>query len=770
MIGRRLFCVLAVICLTICLLSMNAVAANCTYENGFCTDCGNYEPAVLKNGIYEIRNAGQLYWFAAKVNGGENAINGKLMADIRLNEKVLEKKNTITTAGFRQWISIGYYQSDSDNLAYNGTFDGNGKTISGLFHYLNIDYVALFGQIGSTGTVKNLGVADTYLAGRRDVAILAGMVQSGGNISDCHADGIAWANFDAGGLVAVNFGTIKDSYMVGTVVCIGSGNVGGVVADNKGVVSNCYNISTLTSGNQTGGTSSNTSFGGIAGHNSGTVRGCYNSGSLGGDPDYYGGIVGYNEGVVEDCYNTSDLCASVAGGGIAGYNAGTISECYNTGNVSDCFRHTPAVGGVVGVNDSGVVKNCYNSGKVEGDVSWTSACAGIAGESSGEITNCYNVGAVSGIFSNDGIVGYPNTGSVNNCYFLSGCADDTSVGQVMSAVKFSSGEVAYLLGEAFGQKIGVDPYPVLGGKKVYKQQGAGANGADVYTNTPPTCQIHTWQPATCTKPKTCSVCQMTSGEPLAHNIVNGTCSTCGQSACYLLGHDWQSATCEKAKYCAACGQTSGTALGHDWKAADCENAKVCRTCLKIEGTALGHDWQKATCEEPKTCTVCEKTEGAALGHSWDIADCTAERVCLVCGHTEAAAAVHQWKDANCEEPKSCVNCGVTEGQALEHDWQEATCEKPKICATCDKTEGEPLGHAFVDKWICDQDGHWHSCGCGASSTKQAHVDADKNGSCDQCSMYIGKSEADNSMTYIVAAIVLSAGLAAVVVVLLMKKK
>ena len=43
-----------------------------------------YEPAILKDSCYEIKNAGNLYWFAAKVNGGDNAINGKLMTDINL--------------------------------------------------------------------------------------------------------------------------------------------------------------------------------------------------------------------------------------------------------------------------------------------------------------------------------------------------------------------------------------------------------------------------------------------------------------------------------------------------------------------------------------------------------------------------------------------------------------------------------------------------------------------------------------------------------------
>ena len=39
-------------------------------ENGFCGGCGGYQPAEFnESGVYEISNAGQLFWFAALVNG-----------------------------------------------------------------------------------------------------------------------------------------------------------------------------------------------------------------------------------------------------------------------------------------------------------------------------------------------------------------------------------------------------------------------------------------------------------------------------------------------------------------------------------------------------------------------------------------------------------------------------------------------------------------------------------------------------------------------------
>ena len=44
---------------------------NIYYDNGFCTKCGEYQPADYNEstGSYEIGNGGQMFWFAALVNG-----------------------------------------------------------------------------------------------------------------------------------------------------------------------------------------------------------------------------------------------------------------------------------------------------------------------------------------------------------------------------------------------------------------------------------------------------------------------------------------------------------------------------------------------------------------------------------------------------------------------------------------------------------------------------------------------------------------------------
>lgn len=103
---------------------------------------------------------------------------------------------------------------------------------------------------------------------------------------------------------------------------------------------------------------------------------------------------------------------------------------------------------------------------------------------------------------------------------------------------------------------------------------------------------HEWAEATCTEPKTCTLCEETEGE--------------------ALGHVWMAATCEKAKTCETCGTTEGTAKGHSWVDATCTEAKTCSACKKTEGEALGHNWQDATTENPKTCQTCKLTEGTKI--------------------------------------------------------------------------------------------------------------------------------------------------------------
>ena len=104
-------------------LYYNAVCKEHSYDNGFCTKCGGYQPADYNEstGSYEIGNGGQMFWFAALVNGdGEHTqiqeakpdAHGALVSDISLKNSSDENY---------EWKPIGEFK---------GIFDGQNHTIS----------------------------------------------------------------------------------------------------------------------------------------------------------------------------------------------------------------------------------------------------------------------------------------------------------------------------------------------------------------------------------------------------------------------------------------------------------------------------------------------------------------------------------------------------------------------------------------------------------------------------------------------------------------
>ena len=98
-------------------------------DNGFCkNDDTHYQPAVKNaENVYEISNAGQLYWFADKVNNGTQIVDAILTKDIVVNKGDVAGCEGTKTEGWREWTPISYYFDQS-----MGDFDGKGHTISGL--------------------------------------------------------------------------------------------------------------------------------------------------------------------------------------------------------------------------------------------------------------------------------------------------------------------------------------------------------------------------------------------------------------------------------------------------------------------------------------------------------------------------------------------------------------------------------------------------------------------------------------------------------------
>ncbi|WP_296113212.1 GLUG motif-containing protein [uncultured Alistipes sp.] len=235
------------------------------------------------------------------------------------------------------WTPIG----KDDNKAYTGTFDGNGKTITGLTVTGSYKYAGLFGDIDENGTVKNVVLEDVQI-------------------------------------------TSDNS----------SGSVGGVAGDSWGTIENC---------SVSGSVSGTTFAGGVVGSQwGGSITGCNSSATVKGET-YVGGIAGEtNSGAsLTGCYATGDVTVENDGtnnshaGGVVGYNGGgTLTACYATGSVTGSGSGTIYVGGVTGSNNLGILTACYHAkGTVSGPGGATGGVAGRNFKDSmfggGIITACY---------------------------------------------------------------------------------------------------------------------------------------------------------------------------------------------------------------------------------------------------------------------------------------------------------------------------------------------------------------------------------------------
>ena len=236
-----------------------------------------------KETVYEISNAGQLYWFAGLVNGTLDGVeqntlaNAILTANITVNENLLDslqydtEGNVSNGSDFITWTPIADWMGNR-TTQYSGTFDGNNKTVSGLYFNDNSARTGLFGSSEADGNIKNVGVVDSYFKGNEFVGGVCG--RNGGTITNCYNAGNLTAiesSAAIGGICGYNDGgTITNCYNTGTVTATGSvASVGGVCGCSTAPISNCYNIGTVTA------TSSGADISGICGYNFGPVKNCY---------------------------------------------------------------------------------------------------------------------------------------------------------------------------------------------------------------------------------------------------------------------------------------------------------------------------------------------------------------------------------------------------------------------------------------------------------------------------------------------------------------
>lgn len=279
----------------------------------------NYPTPTTEGEWYVIDSVDDLYWLATAPKN----VKAKLTADITINKSVLDKDGDLNDpANFKLWTPIGTL-----NSPFTGTFDGNNKTISGLyFNDSGKDDVGLFGCVGTNGTVKDVTLADSYVSGKSYVGGICGM-NNGGTVEGCRNSGKVSGKGYVGGVCGYNKGsTLEKSYNTGDVSGTGD-SVGGVCGYNEGTLQECYNNGDVS------GTMNR--VGGVCGENaSGTVKGCYTTGKVTGNYPV-GSVCGWNGGTVEKCYYLAGTSAKAVGGGNEGVNCASKTELqFQNGDVA----------------------------------------------------------------------------------------------------------------------------------------------------------------------------------------------------------------------------------------------------------------------------------------------------------------------------------------------------------------------------------------------------------------------------------------------------
>lgn len=245
----------------------NTVSGSGTIKGG----TFNGTPALItgsgtESDPYQIGTAAGLKWFRDKVNDAKTEEETKICAVLTAN---IDLKN-------EEWTPIANYTTTNE-IFYEGTFDGGGYTISGLNVTGKFRCASLFGAVKG-GTIKNLTVAGNVSHNYSSTGL------------DCHVGGIVGSALDAA------------------------------------TIENCSNNCSVTGG-------SGDFVGGIAGSNIDNARiiDCYNVGTITGTIIETGGVTGFNMGTISNCYNVGTikmLHNSNAVGEIVGNNVGTVKNCY----------------------------------------------------------------------------------------------------------------------------------------------------------------------------------------------------------------------------------------------------------------------------------------------------------------------------------------------------------------------------------------------------------------------------------------------------------
>ena len=422
----------------------------------------------IGNGVdnpYQISTAAELAWFRDQVNSGYTTISATLTKDIDLAEFCHAKDGTKYTKEV-SWTPIG--NSDNIENMYQGTFDGNGKTIRNLYindisEFIGIPCEAGFFGYAEKGSIKNITFDNAKVK------------------------------------------TTADDYCTGILV-----GVAGSCIENIKILVNC----SVEGKNYVGG---------IAGRANGDIDNCENHAMVNG-ANFVGGIVGeytYSGKSITSCANYGVITGSGESvGGIAGYFvSGTIQNCANYGDITGTFY----LGNLIGCADECNLNNVLGTGNVTA----TSTSRHPAGLLVGIIENSSSTASGILAYNSSAKLTINGTEQTGDAVKSVGQGSLTSAEKIMAftAEQLKSGMVANLLqknvsGSAkWGQKLNTDDYPLLGSADEVYSGNATLNCLG---------EVESTVTFTNTKPAQDGTLTVKHGDsPIHHESVAATCTTDG---------------------------------------------------------------------------------------------------------------------------------------------------------------------------------------------------------------------------------------------------
>ncbi|MBQ5890922.1 MAG: hypothetical protein IIW73_08225, partial [Clostridia bacterium] len=539
---KKTISILLTVVMLVSMFSMVNVASAAAWDGTVATSFAG--GTGTENDPYIIMNASQLAYMRDCVNNN-NATYGaayyKLGADIVINENVLNADYYINSGTFKSFGSIGA----SAGAPFNGTFDGDGYTISG--YYARGDAIAFFLFAG--GVFKNFTMKDCYKRGSADAnAILIEKTVGQVTIQNVVIDG--------------NLSYSSNQKHAGMFIGVVSNNVGGVTIED------CVAKGLLYSEKGNG----------------------HLAGFIGASMDRWGNIT------IKNCINyanTSPLkSVPVAGGFIAdladcAFDAQIVFEdCINYGNLTASTNAGGFVGEAAEVCNTTFVR-CLNEGSISGATN-SGGFVGYYAQASKNgqpyvfsIANSFNVGTVTGAGAVGAFVGADNgaaSWTVTDSYYL-----EDSAASVGSASATTSDTAALQEGRWLGPDAGL--WLIKQGENPTLRLSTGEIvGGDTHTHD----YKVTKNESTCTDGGSivytceCGEVYTVEGKPLGHDYSGAqttdptcnnvgemtyTCSRCDDSYTVeieALGHDYVGVptiipTCkdggEMTYTCSGCGDS-----------------------------------------------------------------------------------------------------------------------------------------------------------------------------------------------------------------------